>query len=644
MGFDSSKKQLTDWLRNIHEARLQLPDFQRGWVWSDQAIRSLVASIANGYPVGALLTLETGGAVQFKPRLLEGVPDVDVRPEELLLDGQQRMTSLYQALRGSQAVRTHDDRGRVLERYYYLDLHAVTRAGTVTEEMVLSVPAARMVKGPLGHEVELDVSSPEREHQAHLFPLNQALDERDWLRDWRFYWLKRLCGPDSSPPLREIEDTLHFLTRRIQRYEMPFIRLDRNNSRQAICTVFEKVNTGGKKLDAFELLTAIYAAEPMPGEPLQYFDLRIDWHGDAQAEPPTTGRARMLKESGTHGNVLEKVASTEFLQACLLIHTRRERERAEGLGKQGKELPAVSARNEDLLDLPRAAYLAHADRVQKGFVQAAQFLNEERILFARDIPYPPQLVTLATVFAEQEHTLNATMRQRLARWYWAIALSESYSASTETKIARDVPELMAWLRESDKPAPRTLEEALFRADRLDTLRTRISSAYRAVQNLLIRQGCRDFKSGKEFGLMTTYKEPIDVHHVFPEKWCKDRGIAPAIYNSILNKTPLSAESNRSIGGDAPSKYLTRLQSGSMEPGLDGSYGSATMDVILRSHLIDPEKLRADDFYGFLAQRKVALVGLIATTMGREVVMDKQGGPDDMASIHDVKTLAGEASS
>ena len=118
MGFDSSKKQLKDWLRRIHEGQLQLPDFQRGWVWSDAAIRSLLASIANGYPVGALLTLETGGAVQFKPRLVEGVPPQRALPDELLLDGQQRMTSLYQSLYAQSAVGTRDERGRPIERYY----------------------------------------------------------------------------------------------------------------------------------------------------------------------------------------------------------------------------------------------------------------------------------------------------------------------------------------------------------------------------------------------------------------------------------------------------------------------------------------------------------------------------------------------
>jgi len=614
MGFDSSKKQLKDWLRRIHEGQLQLPDFQRGWVWSDAAIRSLLASIANGYPVGALLTLETGGAVQFKPRLVEGVPLQRALPDELLLDGQQRMTSLYQSLYAQNAVATRDERGRPIERYYYLDVARAAQVDGVTEDLVVSVPATRVIKGPLGHSDRLDVSTPEREYEQHLFPLNQGLDEREWVRRWRSHWDAR------GTNIRDLEDVLYGLTQRIQRYEMPVIKLDRENSRSAICTVFEKVNTGGKKLDAFELLTAIYAAEPLSveGGTSAYFDLRVDWLGDPATKPALPGRAAQMRAQGQKGNVLHDIASTDFLQVCLLMHSRRQRRLAELAGKTGKELPAVTARNDDLLDLPRAAYLAYADRVQRGFVEAAQFLNGERILFARDVPYPPQRVALAAVFAEQDRALSAGAHARLRRWYWAIALSESYSASTETKLARDVPELLKWLHDDASPQPRTLDEALFQADRLDSLRSRIASAYKAVQNLLVRQGCLDFMSGKAFDLMTTYTEPIDVHHIFPEKWCQARGIEPRIYNSILNKTPLSAESNRSIGGDAPSHYLLRIEK-------QHAGNKAALDDILRSHLIDPDRLRADDFHGFMAARKNALAQSIGDVMGRPVVFNPTTG-------------------
>ena len=56
--FDTTKEDLKDILRKAHEGRLQLPDFQRDYVWGDEDVRSLIASIAKGFPVGALLTLE----------------------------------------------------------------------------------------------------------------------------------------------------------------------------------------------------------------------------------------------------------------------------------------------------------------------------------------------------------------------------------------------------------------------------------------------------------------------------------------------------------------------------------------------------------------------------------------------------------
>src|SRR5947199_2057933 len=104
--FDSTKEDLKDILRKADEGKLQLPDFQRDYVWGDDDVRSLIASIAKGFPVGALLTLESGSEVSFKPRLLAGVSPKDVEPEELLLDGQQRITSLFQSAYSRQPART----------------------------------------------------------------------------------------------------------------------------------------------------------------------------------------------------------------------------------------------------------------------------------------------------------------------------------------------------------------------------------------------------------------------------------------------------------------------------------------------------------------------------------------------------------
>jgi hypothetical protein len=117
------------------------------------------------------------------------------------------------------------------------------------------------------------------------------------------------------------------------------------------------------------------------------------------------------------------------------------------------------------------------------------------------------------------------------------------------------------------------------------------------------------KSGVPIDVQIYFDESIDIHHIFPKKWCERNGIEAAVYNSIVNKTPISAATNRTIGGSAPSAYLKRLQA---RAGID----EMRMDGILRSHLIEPSLLRHDDFEGFFADRKKALIERIETVMGK----------------------------
>ncbi len=70
--FDSTKRPLYELLREIDQGAMQLPDFQRGWVWDDERIKSLLASISAAFPIGAVMLMETGGETRFKPRPVEG--------------------------------------------------------------------------------------------------------------------------------------------------------------------------------------------------------------------------------------------------------------------------------------------------------------------------------------------------------------------------------------------------------------------------------------------------------------------------------------------------------------------------------------------------------------------------------------------
>lgn len=610
--FDSTKDDLKDILKNADKGKIQLPDFQRSYVWADSDVRSLLASIAKGYPVGALLTLETGGVVNFKPRLLEGVAPKEIEPEELLLDGQQRITSLYQATWSRKPVRTRDDKGVEIERYYYLDLQAALASGDDLEDAIVAIPADRVIRKNFGRDVVTDLTTPEKEYENHLFPLNLVFDSNKWFLGWHKFWNGR--GID----VLDMQERLNTeVLERFQSYEMPLIKLDKENSREAICLVFEKVNVGGKKLDAFELVTAIYAASS--------FDLREDWQGPH--DKSHHGRRGRILDSQHKKGVLAEIASTDLLQACTLLHTLDNRLAKAAAGLTGKELPQVSCKREALLSLPLDAYRKYASPVEKGFIEAGAFLNEHKIIWYRDVPYPPQLVGLAAIFAHMGAAVqNAAAKEKLSRWFWSITAGEHYGSATETKLGRDVPQLIAWINGTGG-VPQAVQEIQFVKDRLWTLRSRLSAAYKGIHALMMRQGCRDFISGKPTDIMTFFNDRIDIHHVFPKAWCKKQGIHPKVYNSILNKTPLSKKSNILISGHAPSVYLRHIEE---KQGLT----AAQIDDLLRSHLIEPSFLRADDFHGFMKWRLDVLADLVGGAMGKAVMAAAATDEGDVAGADD----------
>src|SRR5690606_30940157 len=124
-----------------------------------------IASISQAFPVGALMTLETGGDVNFAPRLIQGAPEANrhVPPSALLLDGQQRMTSLYQTARRREVVETVTARNARVRRWYYIDMRKALDIAVPREEAIVGVPEDRVVRTNFGKEIVLDLSSPERE-------------------------------------------------------------------------------------------------------------------------------------------------------------------------------------------------------------------------------------------------------------------------------------------------------------------------------------------------------------------------------------------------------------------------------------------------------------------------------------------------
>lgn len=587
--FDSTKTSLQSLLELAESGKLQLPDFQRSWVWDDDRIQSLISSVTVSFPIGAVMLLETGGvSVRFKPRPLTGTDEGlrDVMPETLILDGQQRLTSLYQALLGSVAVSTKDSKGKAIRRWYYIDMKKAVMNEDDREDAVLSVPEDRQVKA-FGGEITLDVTTPEREYGADLFPVNRVFRSPEWRRAYNKHWSH---DPEKTELYDEFEQEV---IKRFEQYQMPVIELKKETPKEAVCLVFERVNTGGVMLNVFELLTASFAAED--------FQLRDDW----------AAREQRLKAQHP---ILRNLQNDDFLQVISLLVTQSRRREALAAGIAVDKAPGISCKRRDILKLEVADWLTWADLVEAGFVQAARFLYGQKIFKARDLPYRTQLVPLAAIFVDvgkEGETEGA--RQKIARWYWCGVLGELYGGAIETRFTRDLPEVVA-LVNGKAVEPITTQESSFQANRLLTLRTRNSAAYKGLYALLMRDGGLDFRTGEPIAAQTFFDDKVDIHHIFPETWCKAAGIEAGIYNSIINKTALAARTNRQIGGREPSKYLLAMERAA-------SIDSERMNNILRSHCIAVEHLRTDSFWEFYAGRAEALLQRIEAAMGKSVARE-----------------------
>jgi len=635
--FKANPRSLEELLRLCGNGKIQLPDFQRSWVWAEDRILSLIASISRAFPVGALMSLEAkqGDACLFARRRIQGAPPEAEQqaPDELLLDGQQRMTSLYQACFRREVVQTITPKNKMVKRWFYINIQEALRPQADREEAIFTVPEDRRIKTNFDKDIIRDLSTPEKEYEQLIFPLNQVFEPDAWLQGLWNFW-----GSKNRKDMIDLFFTFkNEILDNFKSYQIPVITLADDTSHEAVCLVFEKVNTGGKPLDAFELLTAMYAAGAPPHK------LREDWLG-ADAKPGVERKIGIHEEfsgyaaaAGQSSGVLSKVASTDFLQAIALLHTKQVRLQKAAEGGQEGELPAVRATRQSLLDLPLEAYRTHRDKVKEGFKQAAKFLREQNIYRVFDLPYQSQLVPLAAIFAElgeaAEHT---TIRSKLSRWYWCGVFGELYGSAAETRFAKDILEVPGWLKGG--PEPTTVRDGILRADRLLTMRTRLSAAYKGIHALLMREGARDFRSGQRFDDTLFFDEAVDIHHIFPEAWCKKQGINASVYDTVINKTPLGYRTNRIIGGVAPSEYLGRLEAG--QKNANGQFTTPSispdmLDEYLVSHCIDPLLLRADKFEDFMAARKQSLLRLVEEATGHKVVQaaepkDEEEPTEDIA--------------
>lgn len=585
MAVQSNDTDLKDLLLQVQKGELQLPEFQRSWVWDDGKISKLIESITMGFPMGAVMFLETGGEVNYKPRIFTGVEPkmASVKPDYLVLDGQQRLTTLFQVFMSPKPVETCWERNKsnVIYRYYYLDMEKALNENEDREDAIISISDKKIRTSDIGKVITLDLTTREKEYKNLMFPLNLMFDPTEAM-NWCLGMLQYYHNDPTKLALYQKFNT--DIISSVIAYKLPVIKVLKNTSQSSVCQIFENVNRGGVPLNVFELVTASLAADGV--------ELRQEW--------------KSIKNDFCKFNVLRDIDGTAFITSMTLWDSY-EKSIASG-GKIG-----VKCKKKDVMALRSTVFNQKRDILKNGFIEAARFLIKQGVYAADNLPYNTQFIPLAAIFAydiSHQHLLtNLPNLTKLSKWYWCGVFGELYGSANETRYASDIKDFFVWLKD-DNILPDTISRSSFHVMRLLSLQTRNSAAYKGVMALLLQDEPLDFLTAGKMTVATYTSENTDIHHIFPANYCERQNFPREKWNSVINKTMIYASTNRSIGGVAPSRYIQSI--------LNHKVDKEDLVHAISTHKINFDLLNEDKFDEFIIDRAIKLADRIEQATGKAV--------------------------
>lgn len=543
-------------LEMIHNRAMALPDFQRDFVWDPHATDELIESIINNYPAGSLLRIKNGQQLLFQPRAFEGAPELNgSKPAYLVLDGQQRLTSLYQAFYGKG------------EHRYYLNLAGLEK-GKDLEDCAFYMKA---------EDGEKEYGTTAQQAQALVYPMERVLGTADGFSGWQNQVL-RIRGGEAA----EIFDLQERLTKLhnnwikpIEEYDFPMVTLNEETSGPAVCMIFETLNRTGVKLSVYDLLTARFW-------PLE-FNLRQKWE-DAQDENP------ILDEF--------KIDPYYILQVIALLEP--------GEDKDGK-VRAPSVKRSAILDMKVEQACRGWNAAVNGLADALSILRDDcGVLEPGLLPYNTIVIPMGAVSATQKQITGADAganRLKMLRWFWCSIFGQKYENAPNSQAEKDFAELQRWMKGGEPPE--SVSEFKFEIN-LRQVKPRQRAVYRGVMALILQNGALDFhKRGKITSqLLADKKNPVDDHHIFPRAYLDGKDVSASLRDCILNRTFIDRITNRRLSKRAPSDYFGEIRA---------KQGVTETDETLKSHVL-PQGVQSpllnDDFEKFLDRREQELNDLI----------------------------------
>lgn len=579
----------------LREGRFVIPDFQREFEWAPWDIRDLMRSIFSDYYVGSLLLWKAKDQ-NIKLLACEGLYGYcgGALPEYIVLDGQQRLTAMHYAFLAPDTPLPN----RAKRAIYFIHVDKFM-AGETDEAFGYEW---------LSKKSRALIDNPEVQFERHVFPLpvigKGGFELYKWVEAYRNFWKARadVAESDEEQAVAEthVENAAAFgeeMRETIEQYQISHIELDREIGVEKVCDIFTQINSKGVQLDVFDLLNALMKPKDIQLKHM-YRNARdrLSFIDTPKMNVYVLQVMSILRQSYCSPKYLY------FLQP--------------GVEKPVR-LPDGTRRQDVLVRTPQefVTFWDQAVNALERVIELLQHPQEYGVVGQAYIPYAsivPAFAAINTLVAAQPSNKQLSGRRKVRLWYWASVFLTRYSSSVESTAARDFTAMREWIG-NDGAQPALIDEFAHSYRNLD-LRSEVkrgSSVYSAIFNLFVLAGARDWMIGD----VPRYGD-LDDHHIVPAWWGRDNNLGATI-NSILNRSPLTSDTNRNIIREKlPNEYL---------PELIEENGEATVLSILESHFISKTALNTllrkpfstDDYEDFIAERHRTLLDGIENLLIKE---------------------------
>lgn len=560
--FESGSPQLSYLNHRINDGSLAIPDFQRDFVWDSKAVLELLQSVMSRYPAGSILTWKQDPQnPQLASRAIQGAPALTSHPNELVLDGQQRLTSLYRALS------LDSD-----EAYFVMLREFVNSDLTVKSVHEIDWDNALVVKDTSAKRNQ-DSLSKEWQFETGAFPLKSLPSVDDWLDEYaRNSTADFEKERELKTSYRKLRDTYLIPLRS---YGFPVIALPAHTPIQAVCTIFETLNRTGRPLGAFELVTArLYPQEIRLRDLWQDAIDQYSSFTDFNVEPYTVLQAVCLRARGSA-------------------------QRADVLKNLGK--PEIDE---------------HWRPVVDGMASVLEFLQSEcGVVNRRLLPYTMLTAPMAAVWPdlkEMKPLIRAEALEKMRVFFWCTTFMTNYDQGANSQAGADFKALRQWIKSGDT-RPEAVENFNFSEEQLLSTSVRRKALLAGVMALTVTAGAKDFHSAQKLTRNSTLDGKIDSHHIFPKAFLGD----PDLSELVLNRALIDSETNKIIGKKAPSDYLQVMFEARGEDRISTVLESHLIPEEAYS------AMQSDDFDLFLESRSRAICEQIEAATGKEIVLSNE---------------------